>query len=202
MQYLPLAGEIAEYWEAVCSRISPFYTFFQRKSCGFAAFLACDSQLTPQHPNHWLLKKDAGRSTLFISYQLGFDVLIYLTALNLIFERFLPRVLSDPTSTRLLTELRTGLLACEGSTSSDFEWDDLVSLSSLTMDNDTSRGVVRMEVKEDWDFDVINPSSLSSWSSRGYFTASNTINKFYRFKKISPGRERQFSLVCQWEERF
>lgn len=79
---------------------------------------------------------------------------------GLTFESLFPRVLNDPTSTRLLTELRKALLASEG-TSSDFEWD---------MENDISRGGVRTECKEG-DFDV-NPLSLSFSSIWDNWTVS------------------------------
>ena len=88
---------------------------------------------------------------------------------DLIFENLFPRVLSDPTSTRLLlTELRRALLANEGTTP-DFKR-DTVSSSSLTTGNSTSRGRVKTEGTEG-DFDV-NPLSLSSSSEWDNWTVS------------------------------
>ena len=84
---------------------------------------------------------------------LGLSSSIFLLC-GLILGSLLPRVRSDPTSTRPLTELRTRLLASEG-TSSDFKR-DAVSLSSLTVENDTSSGVVRTEGTEG-DFNVGSP---------------------------------------------
>ena len=76
---------------------------------------------------------------------------------GLTFESLFPRVLSDPTSTRLLTELRKALLASDG-TSSDFE------------ENDISRGGVRTE-RTEGDFDV-NSLSLSFSSIWDNWTVS------------------------------
>jgi hypothetical protein len=78
---------------------------------------------------------------------------------DFIFENLFLRVPSDPTSTRLLlTELRTALLASEGTT-----------LSS-TMGNNTSRRRVKTEGMEG-DVDV-NPLSQSSSSESDNWTVS------------------------------